>query len=220
MSSHLAWLEHLRQERVIAVIRTDSVESALATAFAIAKGGIRLIEITWNSPEPAALIEKLRAELPACQIGAGTLLSEQDAKDAIAAGAQFLFSPHVDIPLIELAVNEQVPVIPGALSPTEIVTAWQAGASCVKIFPIEALGGASYLKALRAPLGHIPLIPTGGVNGSNAGSLLAAGAIAVGLGSALMPKDLLQRQDWSGMAERVQAFLQTLNVQLQKEVCE
>ena len=179
-------------------------------AQAVAAGGLRQIEITWNSAQAALLIEELRLRLPQCQIGAGTLLTVEDVKTAIAAGAQFLFSPHTEPQLIETAVAQSVPVIPGALSPTEIVTAWQAGATCVKVFPVQSLGGAAYIRNLQGPLEDIPLIPTGGVTLENVAELLQAGAIAVGLSSSLFPKTALQQQSWAQITDRTQALIQQL----------
>ena len=131
-------------------------------AQAVAAGGMRLIEITWNSERAADLISQLQSELPNCVIGSGTLLTLEDLQGAIAAGAQFCFTPHTNLTLIQAAAKRQMPIIPGALSPTEIVTAWQAGAPCVKVFPVGAVGGAGYIRSLQGPLGQIPLIPTGG----------------------------------------------------------
>jgi 2-dehydro-3-deoxyphosphogluconate aldolase/(4S)-4-hydroxy-2-oxoglutarate aldolase len=138
------------------------------------------------------------------------VLTVQDVEQAIAAGAQFLFSPHTQPQLIHAASAQGIPIIPGALSPTEIVTAWQAGATGVKVFPIKAVGGASYIRCLQGPLGHIPLIPTGGVTLDNATEMLAAGAIAVGLSSSLFPKTLVQAQDWPTITARSQAFMQQI----------
>ncbi|NJL83934.1 MAG: bifunctional 4-hydroxy-2-oxoglutarate aldolase/2-dehydro-3-deoxy-phosphogluconate aldolase, partial [Chloroflexaceae bacterium] len=175
------WHALLQQQRAIAVIRSPDLDLGLAMARAIATGGIRLIEIAWNSHQPTHLVEQLRAELPNCYIGAGTILTPQHLDGAIAAGSQFLFSPHTSPVLIAKAIAAAVPMIPGALTPTEIVTAWQGGASCVKVFPVQAVGGPNYIKSLQGPLGSIPLIPTGGVTLENASQFLAAGAIAVGL---------------------------------------
>jgi 2-dehydro-3-deoxyphosphogluconate aldolase/(4S)-4-hydroxy-2-oxoglutarate aldolase len=119
---------------------------------------------------------------------------------AIAAGTQYIFCPHVDYRLIDAAIAAEIPIIPGALSPTEIVTAWHAGASCVKVFPIEAVGGIQYIKSLQGPLGHIPLIPTGGITLNNARSAIEAGAIAIGLSGELFKKDLLALGDWSSIS--------------------
>lgn len=171
-------------------------------AQAVAAGGIKLIEITWNTDAAADLIRHLRQALPACTIGTGTLLNLEQVKQAIEAGAEFLFTPHTNITLINTAVNAGVPIIPGALSPSEIVTAWDAGASCVKVFPIQAVGGVSYIKALQGPLGHIPLIPTGGVTLANAKDFITAGAIAVGLAGDLFPTSLIASGDWHGITQR------------------
>ena len=119
-----------------------------------------------------------------------------------------MFTPHTDIAMIEEAGD--IPIIPGALSPTEIVTAWNAGASCVKVFPVQAVGGASYIKSLQAPLGHIPLIPTGGVTVDNAKGFLLAGAIAIGLSRELFPQQLVNAGDWDAIALRTKTLLQRL----------
>ena len=204
------WLTLLRQHRAIAVIRSSQVSLGHQMAQAVAVGGMSLIEITWNSDRASELISKLRRELPTCLIGTGTLLNLYQLQQAVDAGAQFLFTPHVDLSLIAAAVEAGVPVIPGALSPTEIVTAWNAGASCVKVFPIEAVGGANYLKCLQGPLGQIPLIPTGGVTLENAKEFIAAGAIAVGLSGDLFPKALIAAGDWEAIAQRAKTIKQLL----------
>lgn len=204
------WLRLLRQQRVIAVIRTSQSSLGRQMAQAMAAGGITLIEITWNSADAPGLIRQLRQELPLCTIGTGTVLNKEQLQQAIAAGAQFLFTPHVDPGLIALAVAADVPIVPGALSPTEIVTAWQAGASAVKVFPIQSVGGASYIKALQGPLNQIPLIPTGGVTMENAKELIAAGAIAVGLSGELFPKSLIMTSDWKAIANRAKVFKEQL----------
>jgi 2-dehydro-3-deoxyphosphogluconate aldolase/(4S)-4-hydroxy-2-oxoglutarate aldolase len=181
-------------------------------AQAVAIGGIKLIEITWNSDRPTELIETLRCDLPNCIIGAGTLMNQMQVKEAIAVGAQFLFTPHTDPVLIHLSADRGIPLIPGALSPTEIVTAWQAGAPSVKVFPIQAVGGAGYIKSLQGPLGEIPLIPTGGVTVENALAFLKAGAIAVGLSSELFPQQAIAARDWQIVTQRALILLQNLSV--------
>ena len=155
--SNQSWLTLLQQTRAIAVIRTAKIEQGRQMALAVAAGGIQLIEITWNSDRPTELIQQLRLELPNCTIGTGTLLTLNQLKEAIAAGAQFVFTPHVDPVMIQTALAHSIPIIPGALSPTEIVSAWQAGASCVKVFPASSVGGASYIKSLQGPLGNIQI---------------------------------------------------------------
>lgn len=198
--SNQDWLKLLQQQRAIAVIRVSERSLGRQMADAVASGGIKLIEITWNSDGAAELISTLRSELPMCTIGSGTLLTLADMQQALAAGAQFLFTPHLDRAMIEKAVSLNVPIVPGALSPTEIVTAHQAGASCVKVFPIEAVGGANYIKNLQGPLGNIPLIPTGGVTLANAEEFLTAGAIAIGLSGSLFPRNLVLEKNWSAIS--------------------
>ncbi len=209
MDDH-SWLKLLQRYRAIAVIRSPQQSLGLKMAQAVAAAGIRLIEITWNSANPGSLITQLQSQLPGCIIGAGTILNKCQLTEAIAAKAQFLFSPHTNPLLIQAAVAVGTPIVPGALSPTEIVTAWQAGASCVKIFPCQAVGGANYIKSLQGPLGQIPLIPTGGITLNNASEFLAAGAIAVGLSSQLFPQELIVAEDWQGITKRAKLLQEKL----------
>ncbi len=199
--SNQSWLAQLQQHRGIAVIRAHQYHEGYLMALSVAAGGISLIEITWNSNRAPELIDKLRGELPNCRIGTGTLLNLAQLREAVDAGAQFLFTPHVDITLIRAAEEADIPIVPGALSPTEIIAAMNAGASCVKVFPIQAVGGVNYIKALQGPLGQIPLIPTGGVNLGNAKEFIKAGAIAVGLSGDLFPKALIEAGNWEGITQ-------------------
>jgi 2-dehydro-3-deoxyphosphogluconate aldolase / (4S)-4-hydroxy-2-oxoglutarate aldolase len=196
------WLEFVRSHQIIAVIRATDWRIGRKMAQAVADGGIKLIEITTNSDRPWELIAQLRAELPHCSIGVGTVLSLADVRNAISCGAEYIFTPHVDRDIIAAATKAGIPIVPGALSPTEIITAWHSGATAIKVFPIQAVGGASYLKVLQGPIGHIPLIPTGGVTIANAGDLLAAGAVAVGLAGALFPPAEIARSDWDIIRDR------------------
>lgn len=206
-----SWLSKLKQHQVIAVIRAGEVSLTHQMALAVASGGMQLIEITWNSAGATELIAQLRVDLPNCTIGTGTLLNLQQMQGAIAAGAQFLFTPHVDPVMIQAAVDIGIPIIPGALSPTEIVTAWSSGASCVKVFPVEAVGGVKYIKSLQGPLGDIPLIPTGGVTLDNAKAFLQAGAIAVGLSSQLFPQQALEMKDWQAISQQSANLIQKIS---------
>jgi len=208
--NHQSWLTLLKKHRAIAVIRSCEKELAWHMASSIAAGGIQFIEITWNTHKAAELIAELRSEFPTFSIGTGTLLNLEQLQQAIDCGAQFLFTPHTDVAMIKTAVDAGVPIVPGAFSPTEIVTAWQAGATCVKVFPISALGGAAYLKSLQGPLGNIPLIPTGGVTLENAKVFIDAGAIAVGLAGDLFPKHLVENRDWRAIAQIARDLTQNL----------
>jgi len=208
--NHQSWLTLLKKHRAIAVIRSSEKELALQMAKAVVAGGIQFIEITWNTHKADELIAELRSEFPTFSIGTGTLLNLEQLQQAIDCGAQFLFTPHTDLAMIKAAVDAGVPIVPGAFSPTEILTAWQAGATCVKVFPISALGGAAYLQSLQGPLGHIPLIPTGGVTLENAKIFIDAGAIAVGLAGDLFPKDLVENRDWRAIGKIARTLTRNL----------
>ena len=204
------WIDVLKSHRAIAVIRSSNPAIAHKMAKSVIQAGMRLIEITWNSGNAAQLIHQLRQDYPDCVIGTGTILTTAQLEDAIAAGTQFTFSPHTNVNLIRICSEHNIPVIPGALSPTEIVTAWQAGASCVKVFPIKTMGGVDYLKCLHGPLGHIPLIPTGGVTIHNALEFLNAGAMAIGLSSHLFPRPLIEKGNWELITERANILVNQL----------
>lgn len=205
-----AWLSQIRQSKVIAVIRTPRFEWGLPMARAVVAGGMPLVEVTWNSDRPFELIQQLRAELPHVLVGAGTLLTVEQVQAAIAAGAQFLFTPHVHVGLIQTAIAQGIPLVAGGLTPTEIVTAWQAGATCVKVFPVQAVGGAQYIRSLQGPLSEIPLIPTGGVTLDNTPEFLQAGAIAVGLSGDLFPQAAIQAHQWTIITQRALSLLKKL----------
>jgi 2-dehydro-3-deoxyphosphogluconate aldolase / (4S)-4-hydroxy-2-oxoglutarate aldolase len=206
------WLNLVRTERIIAVIRADDLRVGAKMAQAVAAGGIKLIEITANSDRPWELIELLRTELPDCSIGTGTILSLSELQNAIDCGAEYAFSPHVDLSLIRAAIDAELPIVPGALTPTEIITAWQAGATAVKVFPIQSVGGVSYLQSLQGPIGQIPLIPTGGVTVANAPDFLAAGAVAVGLAGSLFPQAELMGEDWLSICNRASQLMSRLRI--------
>lgn len=207
----IQWRQILETYRAIAVIRCYDLDLGRKMASSVAMGGMRLIEITWNSKQPGQLIRQLRRDLPDCIIGTGTITTFEQLQEAMQCGSQFCFTPYVNLALIEAAMEANIPIIPGALSPTEIVTAWQAGASCVKVFPIEAVGGVKYIKSLQGPLSEIPLIPTGGVTLDNAKQLIQSGAIAVGLAGDLFPKALIEAHDWEGITERASYLNLLLN---------
>ncbi|MEE3717741.1 bifunctional 4-hydroxy-2-oxoglutarate aldolase/2-dehydro-3-deoxy-phosphogluconate aldolase [Tumidithrix elongata RA019] len=205
-----SWLNLLQQHRVIAVIRSDQANLAREMALAAAAGGIKLMEITWNTDRAESLIPKLQHELPDCKIGTGTILNSDMAERAIACGCKFLFTPHTDPILIEIGKNANIPVIAGALTPTEIVTAWQAGAAAVKVFPIKLMGGVDYLTCLQPVLKDIPLIPTGGVNLTNAAEYLEAGAIAVGISSQLFLPEAIAQDDWTSIIAKTRMLIQNV----------
>ena len=173
------WLALLVEHRAIAIVRAPSVTVGLAMAQAAAAGGFRLIEITWtNNAAPLEMMAAVQRSLPDCIVGAGSVLTTDDLHSAIAAGARFCFTPHTDCLLIGLAQAQGIPIVAGAMTPTEILTAWRAGATSVKVFPISALGNGDYIRSLLGPLGAIPLVPTGGITSESAPALIEAGAVA------------------------------------------
>ena len=180
-------LDRIRDVGLIPVLRARSHDEALAIALAVEKGGVSVIEITMTVP---GAIDVIRQTIEKCGtrvlVGAGTVLDPETARLCILAGAKFVVSPALKISTIEMCHRYAIPIFPGALTPTEVLTAWEAGADAVKVFPCSALGGASYLKALKAPLTQIELIPTGGVSLSTAESFLAAGSFALGVGGDLI----------------------------------
>ncbi|MGD1851535.1 MAG: bifunctional 4-hydroxy-2-oxoglutarate aldolase/2-dehydro-3-deoxy-phosphogluconate aldolase [Cyanophyceae cyanobacterium] len=208
------WRLQLEQHRAIAVIRTDHWQTGVKALLAAARGGMRLLEITWNSDRPDQIIAALRQRAPHCTVGVGTLRSAEDAKRAIVAGAQFCFSPHVSPEMIATAIAHHCPIIPGALSPTEVVNAWEAGASAVKIFPAGNLGGSAYIKSISPVLPDIPLVPSGGVTLDNSADFIEAGAIAVGLSRQLFPKDALKSEDWDTVTKRARTLIDALAGQI------
>jgi 2-dehydro-3-deoxyphosphogluconate aldolase / (4S)-4-hydroxy-2-oxoglutarate aldolase len=165
---------------VIAILRGHDPTAVARIVDGLVAGGVTTIEVTLDSPGALASITSL-ASRGGVIAGAGTVLSEQAAVTAIDAGAAFLVAPHVDRRVVDAAASRGVAMLPGALTPTEIITAWQAGAAAVKLFPAGVLGPA-YLAAVRAPLSHIPLVATGGIDDRNAAAFLAAGSVALGVG--------------------------------------
>ncbi len=180
-------IERIHKIGLVPVLRATSAKEALIIADAIIAGGVTVLEVTMTVPGAIQVIEQLvHHHGEKLLVGAGTVLDAETARSCLLAGAQFIVSPALDVRTIELCRRYSAPVMPGALTPTEIVTAWQAGADVVKVFPCSALGGAKYLKALQGPLPQIQLIPTGGVSLSTAAEFLSAGAFALGVGSDLV----------------------------------
>jgi len=180
-------LRRIEEIGIIPVVRAASTEEAISAAEAIREGGIPILEITMSVPGAVTVIEQLGARYSnEVLLGAGTVLDPETAETCIKAGAKFIVSPSLNIQTIDCCRQREIAVFPGALSPTEVVTAWQAGADAVKVFPCSAVGGPGYLRALKAPLPQIKLVPTGGVSLSNAKDFIAAGAWALGVGADLV----------------------------------
>ena len=179
-------LAAIREIGVVPVLRAENEDLALAIAAAIADGGVTVLEVTMTVPGAIGVMRRLAKERPDVLIGAGTVLDPETARMCILEGAQFVLSPALNVKTVELCQRYSIAVLPGALTPTEVVAAWQCGADVVKVFPAQAMGGAAYLKSLKAPLPQIDLIPTGGVSLLTARDFLEAGAYALGVGADLV----------------------------------
>jgi 2-dehydro-3-deoxyphosphogluconate aldolase / (4S)-4-hydroxy-2-oxoglutarate aldolase len=180
-------LQQMKKVGLVPVLRAPSAEIAVAAAQAIEKGGVPIVEVTMTVPGAIdAISELVKSSQGRVLVGAGTVLDPETARACMLVGAQFVVSPSLNVRTIEVCRRYGVPVIPGALTPTEVVTAWEAGADVVKVFPCSAVGGPKYLAALKGPLPQIDLIPTGGVSLATAADFLAAGAFALGVGGDLV----------------------------------
>ena len=177
--------DRIKSGGVIPIVRTLTVDDARAVIAAIVEGGISTIEVTMTVPGAVELINDVSKDSHLL-IGAGTVLNAEMARECIGAGARFVISPATDFEVIDYCNQVDVVVMPGAMTPTEILNAWDAGADFVKVFPITAMGGPKYLKLIKGPLPHVKIIPTGGVDQTTAGDLIRAGAEAVGVGSDLV----------------------------------
>jgi 2-dehydro-3-deoxyphosphogluconate aldolase / (4S)-4-hydroxy-2-oxoglutarate aldolase len=189
--------EQVRQKIVeigiVPVVRASSGQQAVQAAEAVCAGGIPIVELTMTVPGAIEVIAQLAKSMSKdVLIGAGTVLDAETAQRCLDAGAQFLVSPGTDLPTIGLAKRKGVLIMAGALTPTEVITAWKAGSDFVKIFPCGTVGGAKYIKALKAPLPQVPMVPTGGVNVETAADFLRAGASALGIGGELISASALK----------------------------
>ncbi len=178
-------LDKMQQVGLMPVVRASSPAQAVRLARAIAAGGVTVLEVTMTVPGAIEALRTLVKENPELLIGAGTVLDPETARTCILEGAQFIVSPGTNVRTIEMCNRYTVPSLPGALTPTEVITAWEAGADVVKVFPASAMGGAKYIKSLKAPLPQIEMIPTGGVSLSSAKEFLEAGSFALGVGADL-----------------------------------
>jgi 2-dehydro-3-deoxyphosphogluconate aldolase/(4S)-4-hydroxy-2-oxoglutarate aldolase len=195
-------LRRISEVGVIPVVRAASSEEAIQVIEALQLGGLSILEITMTVPGALSVIEEVANRYgDKVVVGAGTVLDPDTARACMLAGASFIVSPSLNIQTIELCRRDSIPVFPGALTPTEVVTAWQAGADAVKVFPCGAVGGAKYLASLKAPLPQVEMIPTGGVSLATAADFIAAGAFALGVGTDLVDLSAIR----SGQPEKVAA---------------
>jgi 2-dehydro-3-deoxyphosphogluconate aldolase/(4S)-4-hydroxy-2-oxoglutarate aldolase len=203
-----SFLERLRAERVVAILRADDADRFVAVARALYDAGLRAVEITLTTRGALDAIGEVREALPDdAWVGAGTVLTPADVQAVAAAGAHFAVSPVLDDGAVVAAGRQGLPFVPGALTPTEIVAAWRAGCECVKVSPVVSVGGAGYLRQVGAFLPGIPLLPTGGVDPAAVGAYLAAGAVAVGLGGPLLGDAQLPGGDLRALTTRAAAVV-------------
>ena len=203
-----AVVETIRNVGIIPVVRAQSADEAMIAIDAIREGGISILEITMTVPGAVGVIEEVSKRYGnEALVGAGTVLDAETARTCILAGARFIVSPALNVETIEVCRYNEIAVMPGALTPTEVVQAWTAGADFVKVFPAGAVGGASYLKALKAPLPQIELIPTGGVSLKTAADFIKAGASALGVGADLVDLKAIREGQQQLITERAREFV-------------
>ena len=194
---------------LIPVVRAESSDIAMRAIDAIKEGGISVLEITMTVPGAIRVIEEVARRFgDDAIVGAGTVLDAETARACILAGAQFIVSPALDLDTISCCRRYSIPVMPGAMTPSEVVTAWKAGADFVKVFPANAVGGPSYIKALKAPLPQVELVPTGGVSLKTAADFIKAGAAALGVGTDLVDTAALRKGEDKAISERARQFIE------------
>jgi 2-dehydro-3-deoxyphosphogluconate aldolase/(4S)-4-hydroxy-2-oxoglutarate aldolase len=212
----MAWtkekaLAKIREVGLVPIVRAPSPEAALAAAEAIVAGGIGIAEITMTVPGALKVMEAVAERYgDKVLLGAGTILDTETGRAAMLAGAEFIVTPALDVRVIEMARRYAKPVFPGTLTPTEVVTAWQAGADMVKIFPCGPVGGPKYIKALKGPLPHIEMVPTGGVNLETAADFIRAGAAAVAVGGELVDVKALKEGKLDQITETARRFVEAV----------
>lgn len=200
------WIESVG---VVPIVRAPSAELALRAAMAVRAGGVSIVEITMTVPDALSVLRELVAQVRGqVLVGAGTVLDATTATRCLEAGAEFIVAPGLDLETIPVVHQADKVILPGALTPTEVITAWRAGADMVKVFPCSAVGGAKYIQALKAPLPQIKLMPTGGITPATAPAFIAAGASALGLGASLVDLDLLVREGDAAVVQGIRQFVE------------
>lgn len=201
----------IRDTGIVPIVRVQKASDALKIAEAIQHGGLKVVEVTMTVPGAIGVLEKIADQFgDRMVLGAGTVLDPETARSCMLAGAHFFVTPSLNLATIAMALRYSRPIMPGALTPTEIVTAWEAGADMVKVFPCEAMGGAKYIKAVKAPLPQIELVPTGGVDIDNCVDFLKAGASAVAVGSQLVDSKLVAQGEFQKIEALAQQFVQKI----------
>ena len=205
-------LAKIHEVGIVPGIRTSSAEDGRFAAEAIAKGGIPIVEITMTVPKAIDVISDMARNSPNVIVGAGTVLDLETARRCLDAGARFLTSPGFDLKIVEFAVKENCLVIAGAMTPTEVIAAWQAGSSLVKVFPCGPIGGPAYIRALRGPFPQVPMIAAGGVNQETAADYILAGAAGLGIGGRLIPKAAIDHRQPEQISELARRFLRIVKI--------
>jgi len=196
----------IKEIGIIPAIRVSSSDDAHFALEAVASGGIPIVEITMTVPNAIQLISHIAREHQKIVVGAGTVLDIDIAQKCEDAGASFITAPGFDPEIVEFAANENIAVLPGGLTPTEVVRAWRAGADFVKVFPCAQVGGDKYIKALKTALPQIPLIAAGGINQLTAANMIVAGAVAIGVGTELIPTDAIKLRKADRIRELAMRF--------------
>ena len=208
MKSHFEILKKILDEKIVAIVRLDSGEQLVKVAQALHAGGISVIEFTCSTPGALDMVKEASGQFgDEALIGAGTVLDPETARTAILAGAEFIVNPAINLDTIEMCKRYGKPIIAGAMTPTEMLTVWEAGADLVKVFPANALGGAEYIKAVLAPLPQLRLVPTGRVSADNAAQYLKAGVVAVAVGGSLVDKKAVAIGDWAAITTEAQKLV-------------
>ena len=201
-------LAKILEEGVVPVIRVASAAEAFEVAKAIQEGGISVVEVTMSVAGALEVMKEVTQKFgKKVLLGAGTILDPETARAALLSGAQFIVTPTLNLDVIKMCKRYSAVIIPGALTPTEILTAWETGADLVKVFPIAQVGGPAYIRALMGPLPHIPMVPTGGVNLQNAGEFIKAGCAAIAAGGELVDKKAVAEKKFSVIAENARKFV-------------
>lgn len=206
--SNQAALDRVFKTGVVAILRAPSGERLADVAEALLAGGVEVVEVTFTVPAAHRVLEQIAARLgDKLLLGAGSVLDPETARIAMLCGAEFIVSPTVNLKVIEICRRYAKPIMPGAMTPTEALTAWQAGADIIKLFPSE-ITGPKLIKAIHGPMPQIPLMPTGGVNQETAGDFIRAGACALGMGSTLAPKDAIISGDMKRIESLARQFIE------------
>lgn len=206
-------LDKFRKNPIVGILRGLTTKEVLEIAPIYLESGFYTLEITMNSPAVLETIAAVAKEFPELNLGAGTVCTLQDLNRALDAGSQFIVTPILDKAVIERCVRKNIPVFPGAFTPTEIYRAWSLGASAVKVFPATNLGPA-YIKDVLAPLNKVKLIPTGGVSLQNINAFFEAGAVGVGIGGSLFDKSLIENRDFKGLKTHFDSFRTKIQEQI------